>query len=300
VEATLKKVLVLGGTRFFGKRLVHLLIESGADVTVATRGLTEVDLPPQVKRLVVDRDDKASLAIAGEEQWDIVYDNICYSYQNALDACEVFRGKVGKYVLTSTLSVYDYAEQALKEEEFDPYTYPLRPGTREGVSYQEGKRQAEAVFFQTDAFPVVAVRFPIVLAEEDYTRRLHFHVEHVHEEQPIGLENPQATMCFIHAGEAARFLQWAGTGSVTGPVNANSHGTVTLQALLDNIAQAVGKPARIQPETAPSDQSPFGFPHSFFMDNSKAAAAGFAFLTLESWLPALIQTIAKETMHAKA
>lgn len=87
---------------------------------------------------------------------------------------------------------------------------------------------------------------------------------------------------------------------MTGPVNANSHGTVTLQALLDNIAQAVGKPARIQPETAPSDQSPFGFPHSFFMDNSKAAAAGFAFLTLESWLPALIQTIAKETMHAKA
>lgn len=39
------KVLVLGGTRFFGKRLVQLLVAAGADVTVATRGLTEVDLP---------------------------------------------------------------------------------------------------------------------------------------------------------------------------------------------------------------------------------------------------------------
>ncbi|GED24375.1 NAD dependent epimerase/dehydratase [Brevibacillus agri] len=296
----MKKVLVLGGTRFFGKRLVQLLADSGAEVTVATRGLAEADLPPQVKRLTLDRDDKSALATAGEQQWDIVYDNICYSYQNAVDACEVFCGKVGKYVLTSTLSVYDFSDQALKEEAFDPYTYPLRPGTWEGVSYQEGKRQAEAVFFQTAAFPVAAVRFPIVLAEDDYTRRLHFHVEHVQQEQPIGLVNPEAVMCFIHAGEAAKFLAWVGTDAFTGPVNANSQGTITLQALLDMISQAVGKPARIEAETDPAHQSPFGFPHSFFMDTSKAAAAGYAFAALDSWLPELIQSIAKETVQAKA
>ncbi|WP_312115083.1 NAD-dependent epimerase/dehydratase family protein [Brevibacillus reuszeri] len=290
----MKKVLVLGGTRFFGKRLVHLLVESGAEVTVATRGITEVDFPPQVKRVKVDRDDAESLAAVGSEDWDIIYDNICYSSQNALDACRAFQGKVGKYVLTSTLSVYDFSNDPLVEKEFDPFTYPIQPGSREGVTYQEGKRQAEAVFFQQQAFPVLAARFPIVLAEDDYTRRLHFHVEHIGEGQQIGMVNPEAIMCFIHAQEAAEFLFWAGTAELTGPVNACSHGTIRLRELMDNIAEAVGKPAILLAETSEEHASPYGFRDSFYMDNSKASDAGFSFRTLDSWLPELVRTLASE------
>ncbi|MGG1661512.1 NAD-dependent epimerase/dehydratase family protein [Brevibacillus sp. NRS-1366] len=288
----MKKVLVIGGTRFFGKRLVQLLAQSEAEVTVATRGLADADLPPQVKRVTVDREDPRSLAVVGGTDWDVIYDNICYSSQNALDACQVFQGKVGKYVLTSTLSVYDFATESLKEEAFDPYSYQIHRTTRDEVTYQEGKRQAEAVFFQQQAFPVIAPRFPIVLAEDDYTRRLHFHVEHVQEERPIGMVNPEAIMCFIHAQEAAEFLQWAGLTSQAGPVNACSHGTIQLRALMEEIASAVGKPAQIQEETSSDDRSPFAFPESFYMDNSKATQAGFSFRTLQSWLPELIRTIA--------
>jgi len=288
----MKKVLVIGGTRFFGKRLVQLLAQSDAEVTVATRGLAEVDLPSHVKRVTVDREDPRSLAAVGSTDWDVIYDNICYSSQNALDACQVFKGKVGKYVLTSTLSVYDFATEALKEEAFDPTTYPIHQTTREDVTYQEGKRQAEAVFFQQEAFPVIAARFPIVLAEDDYTRRLHFHVEHVQEGRPVGMSNPEAIMCFIHAQEAADFLQWAGETPLTGPVNACSHGTIRLRALMEEIARAAGKSASIMAETAQEDLSPFGFPESFYMDNSKAEQAGFSFRTLESWLPELIRTLA--------
>ena len=36
----MKQVLVLGGTRFFGIHLVKSLLEQGAGVTLATRGLT--------------------------------------------------------------------------------------------------------------------------------------------------------------------------------------------------------------------------------------------------------------------
>ncbi|MFS0552944.1 NAD-dependent epimerase/dehydratase family protein [Brevibacillus sp. 179-C9.3 HS] len=296
----MKKVLVLGGTRFFGKRLVNLLVESGADVTVATRGLADVDLPASVKRLTLDRDDIGSLAVAGEEQWDVVYDNICYSSQNAMDACKVFRGKVGKYVLTSTLSVYDYAEESLKEEAFDPYAYQIQAQTREEVTYQEGKRQAEAVFFQEQVFPVVAVRFPIVLAEDDYTRRLYFHIEHVQEERPIGISNPAAQLCFVHAQEAAQFLEWVATASITGPVNACSDGTVSLAELMETIAQTVGKPVRIEQTADAADESPFGFVASFYMDNSKAKAAGFPFWSLEEWMPALIKTVNEEYTTQKA
>ncbi|QRG65600.1 NAD-dependent dehydratase [Brevibacillus choshinensis] len=295
----MKKVLVLGGTRFFGKRLVHGLVEAGADVTVATRGLAEVELPPGVKRLTLDRDDRESLSAAGEQSWDIVYDNICYSSQNALDACDVFRGKVGKYVLTSTLSVYDFSDESLKEEAFDPFHYEILPATREKVTYQEGKRQAEAVFFQQSDFPVAAVRFPIVLAEDDYTQRLHFHVEHIQQERPIGIANPQAIMCFIHAQEAAEFLHWVGTSSLTGPINACSNGTIRQQSLMENIAQIVGKPVELVAEQDAADFSPFAFPASFYMDNQKAQAAGFTFRELDEWLPELIQTISTKLSTPK-
>lgn len=43
------KILVLGGTRFFGRRLVHMLIEDGHDVTIATRGLAQDDFGSSVK-----------------------------------------------------------------------------------------------------------------------------------------------------------------------------------------------------------------------------------------------------------
>jgi len=48
-------VLILGGTRFVGKRLVHLLAEQGHDITVASRGKTIVSFPNNVQRLKLDR-----------------------------------------------------------------------------------------------------------------------------------------------------------------------------------------------------------------------------------------------------
>lgn len=295
----MKKVLVLGGTRFFGKRLVHLLAASGADVTVATRGLSTVDLPPEVKRLTLDRDEREWLAAAGEQDWDIVYDNICYSAQNALDACEVFRGRAGKYVLTSTLSVYDFSEEALKEEDFQPDSYEIRVLPREKVTYQEGKRQAEAVFFQRGSFPVAAVRFPIVLAEDDYTKRLHFHVEHIQQGRPIGMERPESIMNFIHAQEAAEFLQWVGESSLTGPVNACSAGSISQQQLMDLVAGIVGKPVQLVREKEAADFSPFAFPASFYMNHDKAKAAGFPFWSLNEWLPQLVRTLSTTIAEQK-
>ena len=34
----MKKILVLGGTRFFGRKLVERLLKEGHDVTIMTRG----------------------------------------------------------------------------------------------------------------------------------------------------------------------------------------------------------------------------------------------------------------------
>lgn len=52
----MKNILILGGTRFFGKRLVELLLEEGHKVTIATRGNTPDSFGEQVDRLQIDRE----------------------------------------------------------------------------------------------------------------------------------------------------------------------------------------------------------------------------------------------------
>lgn len=289
----MKSALVLGGTRFFGKHLVETLLKQGVDVTVATRGLTEDPFGDRVKRVLVDRTNAAEMLDAfHDKRYDVVYDNICYNPHEAQAAINAFQGRINRYVFTSTLSVYDYSDEPWTEAGFNPVTYPLLFKKREDYDYKEGKREAEAVFFQKADFPVVAVRFPIVLGADDYTRRLHFHVEHVANEQEFGMPNLDARMVFITAEEAGQFLAWLGNSDVQGPINACSTGDISLRVLMALIEAEIGKNARIVSKTeAREHMSPYGIEQSWYMTADKAAQAGFTFRQLHDYLPVLIREL---------
>ncbi|HEU5139307.1 MAG TPA: NAD-dependent epimerase/dehydratase family protein [Bacillales bacterium] len=287
------KILVLGGTRFFGKRLVENLINHGDQVTIGTRGQTKDPFGNKVNRVQLDRFDQDSLkAAVGSESWDVVYDQICYSPNDALNACEVFGGKVDRYIFTSSMSVYDLSEVPIKEEAYDPYTYPVEKGDRDQFSYSEGKRLAEAVFFQHADFPVTAVRIPIVMGTDDYTERLLFHIERVKDGRSLGMPNKEAKLSFISSEEAADFLEWAGKSELNRPVNACADGDISLDELLGLIEEAVGRKAIVKEEAVEEDRSPYGIPSSWIMNNTKAKEAGYVFTSLRDWLPGLIRELA--------
>jgi len=289
-------ILVLGGTRFFGKKLVELCIENGHDVTILTRGQSGNPFGTAVKQLIVDRDDHDALENAlAHTTWDIVYDNICYSPNEAHTICELLKGKTKKLVFTSTLSTYEVDGKMKKEEDFDPYHYQILMGDREEFSYGEGKRQAEAVLFKEASFPVVAVRFPIVMGEHDYTRRLHFHVERILHDQPISLPNIDAQMSYITDEEAAEFLYFVGVTPIEGPYNATASGAISLKELLALIEEESGKRAKISLVGGDEkSQSPYGVPADWYMTNAKAEKAGFTFSQLRDWLPNLVKTLVKQ------
>ncbi|MFJ7914941.1 MULTISPECIES: NAD-dependent epimerase/dehydratase family protein [unclassified Lysinibacillus] len=289
-------ILVLGGTRFFGKKLVELYIQNGHSVTILTRGQSGNPFGTKVKQLIVNRDDADSLSHAlSNTAWDIVYDNICYSPNEAHKICGILESKTKKFVFTSTLSTYEIDGIVKTEEDFNPYDYEVRMGNREEFSYGEGKRQAEAVLFKEATFPVVAVRFPIVMGENDYTRRLHFHVERVLQEQPISLPNIAAKMSFITDDEAAAFLYFAGITPIEGPYNATAAGAISLKDLLGLIEKTTGKSAKISlVGNDEMSQSPYGVPADWYMSTTKAEAAGFTFSQLHDWLPTLVKTLVKE------
>ena len=288
------KILVLGGTRFFGQKLVEQLLAAQHEVTIVTRGMSENPFGHQVEHIKVDRKDTDAFKQAlTNKEFDVVYDNICYSPNEAKQLCEIFNGSIQKLVFTSTLSTYEANGNPHAEGDFDPYTYEIRMGDTPEFTYGEGKRQAEAVFYKYAEFPVVAVRFPIVMGEDDYTRRLHFHVERILNEEPIGFVNTDAEMSFIQATEAAKFLAWAGTADVEGPINATANGVISLKELIALIEEKTNKRAKIVLLGPDEIRSPYAVPASWYMKNGKATNLGFTFSNLQDWLPDLVEAIAK-------
>ncbi len=54
------KILVLGGNRFFGKRLVASFLEKGAEVVLLNRGQIKDDFGNHVQRIILDRRELSS------------------------------------------------------------------------------------------------------------------------------------------------------------------------------------------------------------------------------------------------
>ena len=285
------KVLVLGGTRFIGKRLVNLLAAAGHEVVVASRGILPVEFVSPIRHIKMDRNSRADMMRIAAEQFDIVYDNVCFTPQEARDAVDAFANQDIRYVMTSSGSVYQPGA-ALKEDSFAPLKQHISLAESQTLGYDEGKRQAEAVFAQQASFPCVFVRFPIILGEDDYSGRLLFHIRKIADSEPFYLPNPEAKLGFIRCDEAAEFLLWVGTKTtLTGPINAASDGSLTLRQILNIIKDKTGGEIRLSSDADNADYSPFGFSQDFYLNQDYAKSQGFEFLNLSNWLRELVEKV---------
>lgn len=287
----MKKALVLGGNRFFGKKLVKNLLASNIEVTLATRGNFDDGFEDKVNRLIIDRCDRSSLEILTNDYWDLVYDQSCYSPQEALDICEVLKGKIGRLIFTSTAAVYDGGVD-LKEDQFDPYSFEigeiLSRENYKGVSgYQKAKRQSEAVYFQKGSFPVVAVRLPFVVGEDDYSERLKFHVDKVKSGDGMYIPKPDNVLDFITSDDAGAFLHWLGHSDFEGPINGGARDEITFVKMVEMIEEIIGKKANLSNDQ--KDVSPYVLFTAFALSVEKAEELGFKFPTVAEILPKLIK-----------
>lgn len=288
----MRKVLVLGGTQYFGKKLVQKLIANGDEVTVATRGTKSDPFGDKVKRLVIDREMKETLAAAFEgKEWDLVFDQSCFSPIEARDTAQALKGKTGRYIFTSTQAVYEFGTLHA-EDHFNAYTYPIEYKSRKEYpgygGYKEAKRASEAVFHQLGHFKVVSVRFPIVVSEDDYTERLKFHVDKIMSGQTIGIPDPELRYSFIDADEAANFLLEIGNSNFDGPINPGSAGDISLGELVEKIAMLANKEALIDKSSKNGAVSPYALPGSWSIDTSLAAELGYKFTELHQLLDQLV------------
>ncbi|MER6123785.1 NAD-dependent epimerase/dehydratase family protein [Streptomyces sp. NPDC001795] len=298
----MREVCVIGGNRYFGKRLIARLIAAGDRVTVINRGSA---LPPAgAIHLVADRDDEESLLKAlGSRTFDVVVDQVCYTPRQAAIARRVFAGRTRRHVMTSTVEVYEYEDSPapVREDAVDPRTVAVDlelPWDDEefvAAHYGEGKRQAEAVLAADPAFPYAAVRVAHVLGgTDDFTGRLDHYASRIRTGAPILVPSRNHPATYIHVEEIADFLAWAVGQDFTGPVNAASHGVLTTEELCEAVAAHIPDGRTVFRRVEVGEVSPFAFTRSYGMDNSRATGLGYAFGHAREWLPrAVAETLGK-------
>ncbi|MET9324208.1 NAD-dependent epimerase/dehydratase family protein [Streptomyces sp. NPDC003038] len=300
----MQKICVIGGSRYFGKLLVKRLHAAGHQVTVINRGSAQP--PAGVEHLVIDRNDEAALTAAlGSRTFDVVVDQVCYTPVQAAIAARAFAGRSRRYVMTSTIEVYDPATAALPavpagtpvpEDIVDPATWlvamdlPWRDDAYLEAHYAEGKRQAEAVFTRDGAFAFASVRSAHVLGggAQEFTGRLAHYAERIARGEEITVHAQALPTVFIHYEELADLLLWATTADFTGPLNACSDGPLDVHALASIIAAQAGREPVHRTVPAGEDASPFSFDRHYAMSNARAKELGFPFSRTTDWLPGAV------------
>ncbi|MCF2536221.1 NAD-dependent epimerase/dehydratase family protein [Streptomyces sp. FB2] len=302
----MRRVCVIGGSRYFGKLLVQRLKAAGHRVTVLNRGSSTP--PDGVEHLVADRDDERALTSAlASRSFDVVIDQVCYTPVQAAIAVRAFRNRTDRYVMTSTIEVYDPDTTAaisplppgepVPEDAVDPASWPVDTDLPwhdaaylEG-HYAEGKRQAEAVFTRQGSFAFAAVRSAHVLGggARDFTGRLDHYIQHITEGKPLAVHPTVLPTVFVHDEELADLLLWAATAAdFTGPLNACSDGLIDVRALCDVIAARTGRRPTYRVAVAGEEASPFSFDRHYAMSNARARRLGFAFSRTADWLPGVV------------
>ncbi len=279
------KILVLGGTRFFGIHMVNDLIEKGHEVTIATRGKTPDNFGDSVSRIYFERTDEDSIkAVIAGTHYDVIIDKIAYcsnDIRKIMDSADC-----DKYIYMSSTAVYDPKHINTVEDDFDGMGGELIWCDRQDYPYDVIKRQAEYALWQK--YPDknwIAVRYPFVTGKDDYTERLYFYVEHVMKQIPMKVDDPDSKMSFIRSDEAGKFLAFLAGKDFRGAVNGSSKGTISIREILDYLENVTGSTAVLSDE---GDSAPYNGEPEYSINTDKAESLGFSFTDLNDWIYGLL------------
>jgi nucleoside-diphosphate-sugar epimerase len=182
----MRRVLVIGGTRFIGLHAVQALVSAGCEVAVFHRGQTEPTGLPHVQHLHGDR--RELLSFVGEfERFDpdVVLDMVPLDRADAVDTVLTFNGIAGRLVAISSQDVYlaydivrtradqppvpqPMTEDAPLRDQLYPYrdVFPV-----ESRMYTYDKIPVEQTYLGESDLPGTILRLPAVYGPHDYQHR---------------------------------------------------------------------------------------------------------------------------------
>jgi 2'-hydroxyisoflavone reductase len=281
------KLLILGGTVFLGRHVVHAALERGHEVTLFNRGKSNPDVFPDVETIRGDRD--GGLDVLGDRTWDAVVDPSGYVPRVVRASAEALSGRVGHYTFVSSISVYpDFGGR-------NPESSPVGTLADESVETVDGETYgplkalceaaAEAVF----PGRTLNVRAGLIVGSHDPSDRFTYWPHRIAEGgEVLAPGDPAATVQFVDVRDLAA---WMVTGAETGTAGVfNATGPeapLTMDELLTTTVHVADSGAELvwvdpaflaEHEVGPWMELPLWIPDvNARTDCSKAIAAGLTF-----------------------
>src|SRR5919109_4973785 len=101
------RILIIGGTRFYGRHLAEAALARGHEVTLFNRGKTNPNLFPHLETIIGDREKDLDQLAQADRIWDAVIDVAGYVPRIVRLSAEVLKESVSRYIFISTISVYE-------------------------------------------------------------------------------------------------------------------------------------------------------------------------------------------------
>jgi len=216
------KMLILGGKKFIG---YHIALEGekrGHHVTFFNRGKTYPELLPQFECINGDRN--TDIERLKGLNFDVVIDTCAYFPHQVKSACEVLGETIGKYLLVSSVSVYDLSITGINEDtEVAGYDFDSKEITNE--TYGPLKAAAEKTLIdQLGEDKSLIIRPGFIVGERDHSDRFTFWPVLMNEmDKMIVPETKNLLFQFIDVKDLAAFIilsaekDYTGSYILTGP-----------------------------------------------------------------------------------
>lgn len=242
------RILVIGGTLFYGRHFTEMALQKGHDVTLFTRGLHNSDLFPAGKRLQGDRDGGLTALESGE--WDAVLDTCGYVPRVVRQSAELLKDRVERYAFVSSISVFSEEATAPVTEE-SPVTKLDDPATEvvDGATYGGLKALCEDEVKEIFGSRALVIRPGLIVGPYDSSDRFTYWPWRMHRgDEVLVPDRPNQAVQIIDARDLAAFTLHALETGVTGKFNATGPAEpYLLGALLEEVNQVVGGKATLVP-----------------------------------------------------
>ena len=271
----MRNILLLGGTRFVGKKVLKLLQEQSEDkIFVASR--REIDVENFIK---FDRKNNEDLEnIFSQYTFDVVVDFINFSASDSQILLSVLKncGREPHLISISTIYAYNRPEdikqdKIYREDDFDPKAIEPDLEMSSGWDYTKGKRSMEAFISQNySSSKSTVIRFPIVLGEDDYTKRAYFFRDIIKNEQKICLTGRAKRSNYIFSSEAAEAIFFFISTEYAGVYNVALNEAFNEKEILELYCEFYGKKSEeVLQDNLEVTESPYFYKNDFLVDTSK-------------------------------
>ncbi|MDB9909847.1 NAD-dependent epimerase/dehydratase family protein [Gammaproteobacteria bacterium] len=165
----MKKILILGGTRYLGKAILHQITKKKFEIATLSRSEEKTD----VQHFICDRKDSYELKrVFAHFRPNIILDMVNYNKEDSQGISDLYEqgfiSDLNHYIMISSFFVYNHFDYQLFSEK------KLNKNFNQNniASYTKTKIESEMILYLSRLMDITTIlRLPFVFSADDYSNR---------------------------------------------------------------------------------------------------------------------------------